>query len=126
MTRAPQDGDAVPVRPGTAGPGASVDERVAGLLAAHDLAAAGGPDGGEPAVAVQVQLERTLRSAGVDRVPVSPGDLFDPAFHLAVATETTERAADDRHVCREVRAGWMTSTGVLRPAEVVVWMAGTP
>lgn len=107
-------------------PGARVDDLVAGLIAAHDLACASGPDGSEAGVAVQVQLERTLRGAGVDRVRVVDGDVFDPAFHLAVATAPTPHRELDRRIAREVRAGWMTAAGILRPAEVVVWMPGTP
>ncbi len=111
--------------PALPAPSASVDELVAGLIAAHDLAMASGPDGSEGGVAVQVQLERTLRAAGVDRVAVAEGDVFDPAFHLAVATEAAPRPDLDRRVAREVRAGWMSAAGILRPAEVVVWMPGT-
>jgi len=104
---------------------ATVDDLVAGLIAAHDLASASGPDGGEGGVAVQVQLERTLRGAGIDRVAVTGGDVFDPAFHLAVATEAAPRPDLDRRIAREVRAGWMSAAGILRPAEVVVFMTGT-
>ena len=109
---------AVEVRSGA---GSTVDELVAGLIAAHDLASASGPDGSEGGVAVQVQIERTLRSAGVDRLLVAENDLFDPAFHLVAATEPAPDTASDRHIAREVRAGWMSAAGVLRPAEVVVW-----
>lgn len=105
---------------------ATVDDLVAGLIAAHDLAGASGPDGSEGGVAVQVQLERTLRGAGVDRVAVARGDVFDPAYHLAVATEPTSRPELDRLIAREVRAGWISGGGVLRPVEVVVWTLGTP
>ena len=70
---------------------------------------------------MQVQLERTLRSAGVDRLQVAEGDLFDPAFHLVAATEATTDPERERRIAREVRPGWMSSSGVVRPAEVVVW-----
>lgn len=99
----------------------TVDELVTGLIAAHDLASAAGPDGSEGGVAVQVQLERTLRGAGVERLLVAEGDLFDPAFHLVAGTQAAPRPGLDRRVAREVRAGWMSATGVIRPAEVVVW-----
>jgi molecular chaperone GrpE (heat shock protein) len=105
---------------------ATVDDLVAGLIAAHDLACASGPGGSEGGVAVQVQLERTLRGAGVDRVVVARGDVFDPDHHLAVATEPTPLPELDRLIAREVRAGWRTAGGVLRPVEVVVWMLATP
>ena len=102
---------------------ATVGELVGGLIAAHDLASAAGPDGSEGGVAVQVQLERTLRSAGIDRLLVAEGDLFDPAFHMVAATEPAPEAALERRVAREVRAGWSSAGGVIRPAEVVVWTA---
>ena len=100
---------------------ATIDDLIAGLIAAHDLASAAGPEGSEGGVAVVVQLERTLRGAGVDRLVVAEGDLFDPAFHLVAATEPAPRVGVDRCVAREVRAGWMSAAGVIRPAEVVVW-----
>jgi molecular chaperone GrpE (heat shock protein) len=99
----------------------TVDELVTGLIAAHDLASAAGPEGSEGGVAVQVQLERTLRGAGVERLLVAEGDLFDPAFHMVAATEPAPRPGLDRRVAREVRAGWTSANGVIRPAEVVVW-----
>ena len=102
-------------------PTASVGDLVAGLIAAHDLASAAGPDGSEGGVAVQVQLERTLRGAGIDRLLVAEGDLFDPAFHMVAATEPAPEASLERRVAREVRAGWSSPSGVVRPAEVVVW-----
>jgi molecular chaperone GrpE (heat shock protein) len=101
--------------------GNTVDELVAGLIAAHDLASASGPEGSEGGVAVQVQLERTLRAAGVERLLVAEGDLFDPAFHLVAATAPAPRPTFDHRVAREIRAGWTSASGVIRPAEVVVW-----
>ena len=108
---------------GTADCAASVNELVAGLIAAHDLAVASGPDGSEGGIAVQVQLERTLRGAGIDRLVVAEGDLFDPAFHMVAATEVAPEARLDRRIAREVRAGWTSANGVIRPSEVVVWTA---
>lgn len=107
-------------------PSANVEELVAGLIAAHDLASAGGPQGPEGGVAVQAQLERTLRGAGVDRLPVAEGDLFDPAFHLVADTEPAPEPGLERHVAREVRPGWASAGGVIRPAEVVVWIGSAP
>lgn len=91
---------------------------IAGLIAAHDLAH------GPSEAAVQVQLERTLRGAGIDRLLVAEGDLFDPAFHMVAATEAAPEPGLERRVAREVRAGWSSAGGVIRPAEVVVWTAG--
>ena len=129
MSALPADGTAIPATDGSAlagavTPGATVGELVAGLIAAHDLASAAGPDGSEGGVAVQVQLERTLRSAGIDRLLVAEGDLFDPAFHMVAATEAAPEPGLERRVAREVRAGWSSAGGVIRPAEVVVWTAG--
>ena len=121
MTAAPT-GAGGDIRPADGQPCAeTVDELVSGLIAAHDLASAAGPDGSEGGVAVQVQLERTLRGAGVERLLVAEGDVFDPAFHLVAATEPAPAPGHDRRVAREVRAGWMSANGVIRPAEVVVW-----
>ncbi len=107
--------------PASLDPAASVDDLVAGLIAAHDLASVSGPDGSEGGIAVQVQLERTLRSAGVDRMLVAVGDPFNPHFHQVAATEPAPEPGLNHRIAREVRAGWYSATGVLRPAEVIVW-----
>lgn len=99
----------------------SVEELVAGMIAAHDLASASRGAVADSGVAVQVQLERTLRSAGVDRLPVADGDMFDPAFHMVADTEPAPQPDLERRVAREIRAGWTSANGLVRPAEVVVW-----
>lgn len=123
MTAAPAPGGEFRPGPPPAAPGGSpsVDDLIAGLIAAHDLAEAAGPQGPEGGVAVQVQLERTLRAAGIDRLLVAEGDVFDPAFHQVAATEPAPSPTQERCVAREVRPGWTSVAGVIRPAEVVVW-----
>jgi hypothetical protein len=99
---------------GPPAPGAAdVRGLVQGVIAAHDLAAGAG--------AVQAQLERVLRSAGVHRIPVAGGAAFDAHRHHAVGTEPATGERTDRCVAREIRAGWQTGAQVVRPAEVIVW-----
>jgi hypothetical protein len=86
---------------------------VQNLIAAHDLAAGAG--------AVRAQLERALHAAGVHRIPVAGGAVFDPNRHHAVGTEPTVDVRADRCVAREIRAGWQMGDRVVRPAEVIVW-----
>ncbi|RIJ77772.1 nucleotide exchange factor GrpE, partial [Nakamurella silvestris] len=74
---------------------------VSGLVSAHDLAQ------GPAAAAVQVQLERTLRLAGVERIHLTAGDPFDPDTQRAVSTESTPDAQLVGRVAREVRPGWL-------------------
>jgi hypothetical protein len=86
---------------------------VAGLIAAHDLAAEA------RATVVQAHVERVLGNAGIRRIPAEPDRPFDAAVHLAVSVERNAAAAAPM-VGREVRPGWSKGDAVVRPAEVVV------
>ena len=98
-----------PVAPARAGD----PELVAGLIAAHDLAAEA------RATVVQAHVERVLGGAGIRRIPAEPQRPFDAAVHLAVSVERSA-AATAPTVGREVRPGWSKGDTVVRPAEVVV------
>jgi hypothetical protein len=84
-----------------------------GVIAAHDLSA--GAD------AVRVRLEQALGAAGVHRMVIEDGAVFDPGRHHAVGTAAAADDGTDRRVAREVRPGWQRGEHVVRPAEVIVW-----
>ena len=88
---------------------------VGGMISAHDLAH------GPTAEAVQLQLERTLHEAGVERIKVAVGDPFDVELHSVAGTERTADPSAVRRVAREVRPGWLSGGRVLRAVDVVVW-----
>ncbi len=92
-----------------------VEELIAGLIAAHDLASIPGSS------AIQVQLERTLRTAGLTRIQVQEGQPFDPDEQMVAAIEPAMTEEQDRCVAREIRSGWKRRDQVVRPAEVAVW-----
>lgn len=108
----------VPAPPETAGWGPAVsngtDALVAGLIAAHDLAA------GSPAL--RVHVETVLRGAGIYRLDAQLSQPFDASLHLVVATDDEGARGDGRAplVTRQVRAGWRRDDGIIRPVEVVV------
>lgn len=64
------------------------------------------------------QLEQVLRRAGVERLPVAPGDPFDPSWHEAMAARVGD-VPDDR-VGAVMQAGYQRDGVLLRPARVVV------
>jgi hypothetical protein len=103
------------VRPGEprAVAGSVPDALLGGVIDAHDLAT--GAD------AVRVRLEQALGSAGVQRMPVGDGTVFDPGLHHAVGTAPAADGGIDRRVAREVRPGWQMGDRVVRAAEVIVW-----
>jgi len=71
---------------------------------------------------VRRSLEATLTAAGVEGIPVGPGDRFDPAIHAAVGVEgeTGEGSPVVRVV---VLPGYRAGGKVLRPAQVrVCWL----
>jgi hypothetical protein len=105
-------GPVVPAAPRPA-PGPAPESLLGGVIEAHDMAA--GAD------AVQVRLEQALAGAGVRRMAVGDGTVFDPGLHHAVGTEQAADGGSDRRVAREVRPGWQMGDRVVRPAEVIVW-----
>jgi molecular chaperone GrpE len=93
--------------------GPAPDTLLGGVIEAHDLSS--GAD------AVQVRLEQALAAAGVHRMSVGDGTVFDPGLHHAVGTVPLVDGGTDRRVAREVRPGWQMGDRVVRPAEVIVW-----
>ena len=115
----PAGGDFAHLASGLTGQPDNEPNLVSGLIAAHDLAH------GPTEAAVQVQLERTLRKAGVERIFVNAGDRFDPATHREVDTANIVDPIEDQNLIgrveREVRPGWLSGGRVLRAVDVVVW-----
>ncbi len=66
----------------------------------------------------QRQLEKVLTQAGVRRIPVRPGEPFDPAVHEAVEIQPGD--SDLPVVVSVVKDGYMVENDLLRPASVVV------
>lgn len=67
---------------------------------------------------IEKQLEQTLISAGMRRIP-TVGHEFDPAVHEAVSHEpSTEHPAD--FIIAEVESGWLINDHVAKPAKVRV------
>lgn len=64
------------------------------------------------------QAHKALARAGVERMEVKTGDVFDPVYHEAVEV----RAGDDPHdiIVEVVRSGYLHDGTVLRPAQVIV------
>lgn len=66
----------------------------------------------------RVRLLEVLKSQGITPIP-AVGQPFDPHRHIAVATDTSNRASDGI-IVSEDRRGYATSIKILREAEVVV------
>lgn len=85
---------------------------VEGLIGAHDLAGS--------TTAVGAHIEQVLRGVGIELVVADPGAQFDPETQLVIDTEANG-AEGAGTVLRQVRPGWRSDNGLLRPTEVVVW-----
>lgn len=95
------------------GPAGSVDSRlVESLILVCDL-----PQGTDPRPAAAQGLLR----AGVHRIPVTVGAMFDANFHQAVLTRSSSSTHAAGTIAEEIRPGWHSGTGVVRYAEVVVY-----
>ncbi|MDQ3081397.1 MAG: nucleotide exchange factor GrpE [Gemmatimonadota bacterium] len=68
---------------------------------------------------VEKKLGKSLRAAGLDIVNPA-GEMFDPAMHEAVSTDTAESDEEDGTVSRVFQVGYMFKGQLLRPARVVV------
>ena len=66
----------------------------------------------------RIQLEKVLSKAGVDRMNVEVGQVFDPTYHEAVEV----RFADlhEPTVAEVIQPGYLYENNLLRPARVVV------
>jgi hypothetical protein len=98
--------------------GPSLDDLVPDLITLADLAH--GP-------AAEAQAVRVLRGVGLQEISVKPGSRFDDTVHHAASTRQTSDPALQGLVAEVVRSGWTNRHGVLRPADVVVWvLSGAP
>ena len=68
---------------------------------------------------VEKKLGKSLRAAGLDIVNPA-GEMFDPAMHEAVSTDTAESDDEDGTVSRVFQVGYTFKGQLLRPARVVV------
>ena len=64
------------------------------------------------------QFEKVLAQAGVERIHVEPGDLFDPAYHEGIEARRDE--VDEPTVAEVVQPGYLYENDLLRPASVIV------
>lgn len=81
----------------------------------------GGPKGDKVdkgTLMIRTQLEDVLKKQGLERIPVTVGDAFDPGVHEAVAA--VESAELPGTVIEEVERGYMLNGRVIRPARVKV------
>lgn len=68
---------------------------------------------------VRDELLRVLKSAGVEVIPVSIGDRFDPQIHEALLRQPAEGVQPD-HVSMLMQNGYKYGSRTLRPAKVGV------
>lgn len=76
-------------------------------------------------VMIQQQLQEVLRKRGVVRIPVSPGDAFDPAVHeammeMAVPPDAPNRAKLIGAILQEMSPGYTAQGRVIRAAKVII------
>jgi len=77
------------------------------------------PDALEQGVRLTLrQLEKVLANAGVERMRVEPGDVFDPAYHEGMEARADE--VDEPTVAEVVQPGYLYENDLLRPAGVIV------
>ncbi|MBX4171945.1 nucleotide exchange factor GrpE (plasmid) [Rhodococcus pyridinivorans] len=91
-------------------------ERIGGLIAAADVAA----DGHERAA-----VEQQLGALGVQCLSVSPGAVFDPTVHRAVARVPAPSPGQVNTIAATVRPGWRCADRILRYVEVRVFVAAS-
>lgn len=65
---------------------------------------------------IRTQIEDTLRKRGLERIPLKPGDAFDPAVAEAITEGESEHPPGT--VAEEIEPGYRLYDKVLRPARV--------
>ena len=67
---------------------------------------------------IRAQMEDALRKRGLTRIPVGPGDKFDPALQEAISEEESDEPPGT--VAEEMKAGYKLFDKVIRPARVKI------
>lgn len=67
---------------------------------------------------IKNQLEDIMKKSGLERMPVSTGNAFDPNLHEAVGEVESDKPAST--VIEEVEGGYLLSGRVIRPAKVKI------
>ena len=67
---------------------------------------------------IRQQLEDILRKSGLERIIVSPGDVFNPGLHEAIAQAESDKPSGA--IIEEVERGYMLNGKLVRPARVKV------
>jgi len=67
---------------------------------------------------IKMQLEEMARRHGLEKIGVSPGDMFNPAFHEAVGEKESEYP--EGTIAEEFGKGYMIDGRVLRPTRVKI------
>ena len=65
---------------------------------------------------IRAQIEDLLKKRGLERIPLKPGDAFDPAFAEAITEGESEQPPGT--VAEEIEPGYRLYDKVLRPARV--------
>lgn len=87
---------------------------VQGLIGAYDVSRD---------EAVQAHVAQVLQRTGIEKIVVTAGVAFDPASYEAVSTVSTSDPAKVKRVAETIRPGWKSPTGMVRAAQVAVWVA---
>lgn len=96
---------------------ADADRRlINSLIGIHDL------DGGTSA---RERIREDLAQVNVHMLDAAPGALFDSAHHKAVSGAVAATPAQIGTIAALVRPGWVGPAGILRFAEVAVYVAPT-
>ena len=89
---------------------------VTSLIGIHDL------DGGSSA---RERIREDLAQVNVHMLDAAPGALFDSAHHKAVSGAVAATPAQIGTIAALVRPGWVGPAGIIRFAEVSVYIAPT-
>lgn len=89
---------------------------VTSLIGIHDL------DGG---VSARERIREDLAQVNVHILDVAPGALFDSAHHKAVSGTVATSPEQVGTIAALVRPGWVGPAGIIRFAEVAVYIAPT-
>ncbi|WP_433665079.1 hypothetical protein ACQPW1_24515 [Nocardia sp. CA-128927] len=89
-----------------------------GLIRAYDLS--------ESIDEARMHIWRELDCVGVKYFQPVENDVVDPSKHVQVGTTATDRSSLVGRVATTPRLGWRDQHGVLRQADVTVWVADSP
>jgi molecular chaperone GrpE len=70
---------------------------------------------------IHQQLIKVLNENGIEEIPTTEGNAFDPNLHEPMGNVETEDASKEHTIAKVIQKGYKSKDKILRPARVNLW-----